>query len=94
MTNNGGSASSAISSAGDAVTSAVANAGDKINDKVNDLIDKLTEKLHIRDFYSLHALAICEGDFTADGTRNVTECHPYFSGTQPPTPSTYPNNTN
>jgi hypothetical protein len=83
VTNNGGS-----------VSSAIANAGDKINDKANDIIDKLTEKLHIRDFYSLHALAISEGDFTADGARNVTECHPYFSGTYPLTPSTYSNNTN
>ncbi|GAB1310622.1 hypothetical protein MFIFM68171_00832 [Madurella fahalii] len=67
----------------DSATSAVASAGssvgDYLNDIGNDAADLLAEELDIRDFYSLHALRICEGDFNPDGSRNVTECHSGFA---------------
>ena len=52
----------------------------EINDIANDIADHLSAELGIHQFYSLHALSICEGSFspnaTADGaTRNVTKCH-------------------
>ncbi|KAK4132011.1 hypothetical protein BT67DRAFT_435866 [Trichocladium antarcticum] len=78
---------SIINSAENAIKSAAANAGDQVNNKVNDMIDKIAEKLHIRDFYSLYALQVCEGDFTPGGRRNISECHPYFSGNSSTIPS-------
>lgn len=52
-------------------------AGDGVNAITHRQIQ--VEKLHIRDFYLFHMMRICEGDFTRDGSRNVTACHPYFS---------------
>ncbi|KAL2021595.1 hypothetical protein VTK56DRAFT_6948 [Thermocarpiscus australiensis] len=53
--------------------------GESINNMGNDIVEGLAEKVHIPDFYSLYALGICDGDFAADGSRNITECHSYFS---------------
>ncbi|KAK4156146.1 protein ECM7 [Chaetomidium leptoderma] len=50
---------------------------DKVNNTANDISDALSKKLH--DFYSLYALAACEGDFTADGNRRISTCYSYFS---------------
>ncbi|KAK3393287.1 actin cortical patch SUR7/pH-response regulator pali [Podospora didyma] len=51
----------------------------EVNDIANDIADHLSAELGIHQFYSLHALSICEGSFspnaTANGaTRNVTRC--------------------
>jgi hypothetical protein len=55
--------------------------GDTLNDTGNGISDTLLQKLQVRDFYSLFPLTVCEGNFSEDGTRTLTKCHPYFSGT-------------
>ncbi|KAK3335903.1 actin cortical patch SUR7/pH-response regulator pali [Cercophora scortea] len=50
-----------------------------IDDIGNTIADKLADTLGIHEFYSVHALAICEGSFTPNATapspdRNVTNC--------------------
>lgn len=78
------------------MTSAAANAmgkpgseeGDTSNDTGNNgsgnvgnsITGNVADKIHVPDFYSLYALAVCEGNFSEDGTRSLTKCHPYFSG--------------
>lgn len=63
-------------------------AGGATGDGINKVAHSLADKAHIRDFYSLHALAVCEGDFAADGSRNIAACHSYFSGpVKPPSPN-------
>ncbi|KAK4041414.1 hypothetical protein C8A01DRAFT_34496 [Parachaetomium inaequale] len=52
--------------------------GNDNNSGSNNITDGVTEKPHTRDFYSLYTLSICEGEFTADGSR-MPQCHPYFS---------------
>ncbi|KXX79428.1 Protein ECM7 [Madurella mycetomatis] len=69
----------ACDSATSAVASAESSIADNLNDIGNDIADRLADELDIRDFYSLHALRICEGDFNPDGRRNVTECHSGFA---------------
>lgn len=76
---------------GEACTSATAvvdsikdDVEDTLNDIGNRVADRLADRLGISEFYSLHALTICEGDFkpnaTASGAdRNVTECHQGFT---------------
>ncbi|KAK3329983.1 actin cortical patch SUR7/pH-response regulator pali [Apodospora peruviana] len=67
-----GSATAAAGSAESAVV-------DAFNDIGNDIADKLADRLGIHEFYSLHALTICEGDFSPNATssgagRNVSSC--------------------
>ena len=66
---------SATAAAG-AVESKIADFADDVADKI---LDKLSEELGIKQFYSLHALNTCEGDFTPNATTpgagfNVTNC--------------------
>jgi len=49
----------------------------------NSIVDNVADKIHVPDFYSLYALAVCEGNFSADGSRTLTRCHPYFSTCMP-----------
>lgn len=69
-------------------TAAVESIKDDVEDTLNGIgnrvADHLADRLGISEFYSLHALTICEGDFkpnaTASGAdRNVTECHKGFT---------------
>ncbi|KAG7292831.1 hypothetical protein NEMBOFW57_002876 [Staphylotrichum longicolle] len=46
----------------------------------NSITGNVADKIHVPDFYSLYALAVCEGNFSEAGTRSLTRCHPYFSG--------------
>lgn len=62
-----------------AVESLKTEVEDTVNEIGNQIADKLADRLGIHEFYSLHALTICEGDFTpnatADGaSRNVSSC--------------------
>ena len=70
-------------------TSAVAAAKSKIVDKLDDIgddiADKLADRLGIHEFYSLHVLTVCDGEFTPNATapgagRNVTECRKALDG--------------
>ncbi|KAL2137282.1 hypothetical protein VTI74DRAFT_5013 [Chaetomium olivicolor] len=70
---------SSCTTASPVVVSTDDKAGSKINEKGNDMVGKLAEKPHIHEFYTMHALAVCEGDFKEDGSRNVTACHALFS---------------
>ncbi|KAK0734770.1 actin cortical patch SUR7/pH-response regulator pali [Lasiosphaeria miniovina] len=50
------------------------------NDIANDIADHLAEELGIHQFYSVHALTICEGYYSPNATavgatRNVTSCY-------------------
>lgn len=67
-------AAAVVSSVTDEVT-------DKINDFANGVFDRAAEGLGIADFYSLHPMTLCEGNFKANTTdgRNVTECHEAFT---------------
>ncbi|KAK5651504.1 hypothetical protein OQA88_11958 [Cercophora sp. LCS_1] len=72
------------SSATAAIDSLQSDIADVINDVGNEIADELADRLGIHEFYSLHALTICEGDFTPNATapgadRNVTECHKGFT---------------
>lgn len=53
-------------------------AKDKVKDKVgeigNEFIDGLAEDLGVKDWYSLHILTFCQGDFKND-TKNDTEAN-------------------
>lgn len=66
-------------SATSAVASVASEAEDKLDDIVDDIADKLAEKLGIHEFYSLHVMDACEGEFTPNATAkdagfNVTKC--------------------
>lgn len=66
-------------SATSAAASAVSEVGDKLDDIADDIADKLADKLGIKEFYSLHVLDACEGEFSPNATTpgagyNVTKC--------------------
>lgn len=66
-------------SATSAVASAATEAAGVLGDIENDIADKLAAKLGIKEFYSLHVMDACEGDFTPNATAkdagfNVTSC--------------------
>ncbi|KAK1757822.1 actin cortical patch SUR7/pH-response regulator pali [Echria macrotheca] len=76
----GRTCSSATAAAG-SIESDIANT---LNDIGNDIADELADRLGIHEFYSLHPLTICEGDFTPNATapgagRNISECHHGFT---------------
>jgi len=80
----GGFLGKTCSSATAAVDSLQSDIADKVNDIGNEIADELADRLGIHEFYSLHALTICEGDFSPNATtsgadRNVTECHKGFT---------------
>lgn len=75
----GGFLGRSCSSATAAVGSLQSEIADSVNDIGNDIANQLATKLGIHEFYSLHTLTICEGDFTPNATapragRNVTSC--------------------
>ncbi|KUI72484.1 hypothetical protein VM1G_07624 [Cytospora mali] len=66
-------------SAESAVTSGAGEALDKLSDIENDIADKLARKLGIKEFYSIHLIDLCYGDFKPNATDpdanfNVTNC--------------------
>ncbi|KAK4129137.1 hypothetical protein N657DRAFT_676803 [Parathielavia appendiculata] len=76
------SMTSAASSALSPPTTSTSKAGDEINDINNGMADMPAtppQKRHIRDFYSMYALTVCEGDFMPNGRRNIIQCHHFFS---------------
>ncbi|KAK4098594.1 hypothetical protein N658DRAFT_488308 [Parathielavia hyrcaniae] len=85
------SMTSAASSALPPPATSTSHAGDTIdneNDNDNDVPDmptSPTQKHHIRDFYSMYAMTVCEGDFTPEGGRTILQCHPFFSDYEPST---------
>ncbi|KAK4240432.1 protein ECM7 [Achaetomium macrosporum] len=64
-------------------SSAVASPADRSEDKAKDtrqgIADSAMGNAHIRGFYTLHLLTVCEGDFAEDGSRQVSMCHRFFS---------------
>lgn len=66
-------------SATSVAASAASEVGDKLDDIADDIADKLADKLGIKEFYSLHVMNACEGDFSPNATAkgagfNVTKC--------------------
>ena len=50
-------------------------AKEKFDELGNEFVDGLAEKLGIKDWYSMHVLTFCQGDFKGEKTDfNVTEC--------------------
>ncbi|KXJ95622.1 actin cortical patch SUR7/pH-response regulator pali [Microdochium bolleyi] len=52
---------------------------DQVNDVIGDVVDEITEKLGISQWYSLHVMNWCEGDFAPNSTAvgawyNTTNC--------------------
>lgn len=50
----------------------------------NNIADELADRLGIDEFYSIHALTLCEGDYMPSASapnpgRNVSECHEAFT---------------
>lgn len=77
--NPGGFFSSIEASATAAVESLESAAADALNDIGNDIAGKLSQELGIEQFYSLHIMDLCEGDYSPNATaggawRNVTNC--------------------
>lgn len=66
-------------SATSVAASAVSEVGDTLDDIADDIADKLADKLGIKEFYSLHVLDACEGDFSPNATTpgagyNLAKC--------------------
>lgn len=62
-----------------AATSAASDALSSLSDIENDIADQLAKKLGIKEFYSIHLVDLCDGDFQPkatdpDATFNVTNC--------------------
>lgn len=60
----GGAVGSVATAAGSAATEAVGKGLDALQDIQNDLADELAKKLGIKEFYSIHLVDLCEGDFS------------------------------
>jgi len=80
----GGLLGKACTTATAAVGSVKSDVADKINEVGNSIADELADRLGIHEFYSLHPLTICEGDYSPNATapgagRNVSECHKGFT---------------
>jgi hypothetical protein len=80
----GGFLGRTCTSATAAIDSLQSDIADRVNDIGNEVADELADRLGIHEFYSLHALTICEGDYaptatTSGADRNVTECHKGFT---------------
>jgi hypothetical protein len=61
--------------------------GDELNDIADDISDKLSEELGISQWYSLHLMTACEGNFAPNATApgawyNVTNCTDARAGFQ------------
>lgn len=83
-----GQAGSAVggvaTAAGAAATEAVGQGLDALKDIQNDLADQLAKKLGIKEFYSIHLVDLCQGDFTPkatdpEATFDVKECTEAFN---------------
>lgn len=75
----GGFLGKACGAATSAVGSVATQAAGVLGDVEGDIADKLAAKLGIKEFYSLHVMDACEGDFTpnvtaADAKYNVSSC--------------------
>ncbi|KAI5922612.1 actin cortical patch SUR7/pH-response regulator pali [Camillea tinctor] len=71
---------SGLSDIGDDIT-------DEINDIANDYADRIAEELGISQWYSLHIMTACEGDFAPNATSpgawyNTTNCTSQQAGVQ------------
>ncbi|CAG8978570.1 hypothetical protein HYALB_00010534 [Hymenoscyphus albidus] len=84
---NSGGLSGFISGIGDDITTAIGGAVDDIQDEANKLLNEAAEevakKLGIKEFYSLHLMDMCEGDYkpkspnstiVKGASKNVTKC--------------------
>ncbi|KAK3309866.1 SUR7/PalI family-domain-containing protein [Chaetomium strumarium] len=47
--------------------------------RTNTTDNVIDNDVHIPGFFTLHLLTICEGDFTENGSREVSGCHRFFS---------------
>lgn len=80
------------SAATSAVGSVATQAAGVLSDVENDIADKLAAKLGIKQFYSLHVMDSCEGDFSPNATAtdagyNVSSCtEPLKTGRSPLSP--------
>jgi len=82
-TSTGSSVGSFFSGIAKNVTGEIEQIGDEIvddlNDFVGDIADKLAEELGIEQWYSLHLMTLCEGEYKPNATtkgasKNVTHC--------------------
>lgn len=81
VTSVGGSAATAAESA---ATNAVGDVKSGLSDIEGDLANELAKKLGIKEFYSIHLVDLCDGDFMPnatdpDATFNVTNCTTPFN---------------
>lgn len=83
-----GQAGSAVggvaTAAGAAATEAAGKGLDALQDIQNDLADQLAKKLGIKEFYSIHLVDLCQGDFSPkptdpEATFDVTNCTEPFN---------------
>lgn len=83
-----GQAGSAVggvaTAAGAAATEAVGKGLDALQDIQNDIADQLAKKLGIKEFYSIHLVDLCQGDFSPkatdpEATFDVTNCTEAFN---------------
>ncbi|KAG6360873.1 hypothetical protein INS49_011940 [Diaporthe citri] len=83
-----GQAGSAVggvaTAAGAAATEAVGKGLDALQDIQNNLADELAKKLGIKEFYSIHLVDLCQGDFSPkatdpEATFDVKECTEAFN---------------
>lgn len=77
--NPGGKLSSIEASATALVGSVESEAASILNDIGNDIADKLSSELGIDQFYSVHVMDLCQGEFEPNATNphatmNITEC--------------------
>lgn len=91
-----GQAGSAVggvaTAAGAAVTEAAGKGLDALQDIQNDIADELAKKLGIKEFYSIHLVDLCQGDFSPKATdpeatfdvENCTEAFNYSKWTSDP----------
>lgn len=75
--------STLTSEAGSVASSAAGDVSGALSDIENDLADELAKKLGIKEFYSIHLVDLCDGDFepnatNPDATFNVTNCTTAF----------------
>lgn len=75
--------STLTSEAGSVASSAAGDVSSALSDIENDLADELAKKLGIKEFYSIHLVDLCDGDFepnatNPDATFNVTNCTAAF----------------
>lgn len=70
--------------AGAAATQAVGEGLDALQDIQNDIADELAKKLGIKEFYSIHLVDLCQGDFSPkptdpEATFDVENCTEAFN---------------